>query len=292
VKIWAIAVCSTVLIPAMALASGAPPRAAQFRGDWETGNAKQWGGVERAFERPLSESFNIVTSPVRQGRYAAQFIVRQGYSAWGQNERVEASSRMGDQGPGTEYYYAWSTLFPDNWGPSPIRWGEIVQFYPKLGREMGGGPEVAIDTVGNMLRLKVETGLHSLRDKKTFSEYSQNLVIANSLSKRKWNDFVVHARWETDWTGVLEVWHRVAGEGPLQKVISLRNIPTLRWNPQTGPDAIGALKLGLYRKSFCETPVTIGCTSKLGVQGTNILYHDGFTRGASLDDVVNAAFVQ
>ena len=74
---------------------------------------------------------------MRQGRYAAKVVVQQGYSPFGYNESTEAASGVTGQGEGTDYYYAWSTMFDPSW-VSPYGWGDIVQFYTDNWEKFGG----------------------------------------------------------------------------------------------------------------------------------------------------------
>jgi polysaccharide lyase-like protein len=268
--------------------AGSAP-AISFRGDWETGNAKQWSNVQYEFDRPMSKSFALVTSPVRQGKYAAEYIVRQGFSPYGHNESVETGWKTADQGPGTEYYYAWSTLFPVDWVRLPA-WGKFIQFFTQRFNLFGGGPPISLDAANNRIELDVRTGRASVKGERASAEYSRTWIVSRTLPLGKWNDFVVHVRWAADRTGLFEAWYRVAGEGGFRRVAYANGIPTLRSNPAYGIDPIGSIKLGLYRKSYCSLPVELRCRSPLGRQETSVVYHDGFTRGSSFATVVNAAF--
>jgi len=96
-----------------------------FRADYENGGccvSGGWHDVQYEFERPMSESFSIVSNPVRQGRLAAKVVVQQGYSPFGYNESTEAATGITGQGEGSDYYYAWSTMFDPTW-VSPYGWG-------------------------------------------------------------------------------------------------------------------------------------------------------------------------
>jgi polysaccharide lyase-like protein/IPT/TIG domain-containing protein len=290
VRLGAVAV-SLLAVSLLAVASGGRSSGAEisFRGDWDTGDAKQWTGLQRETDRPAADSFNVVSSPVRQGSYGAQFVARHGYSPFGHNESVEAVWQTADQGQDSEYYYAWSTLFEDNWVSLPD-WGKFVQFFSDRASVFGGGPPISFDSAHDRIEIDVHTGLSSVNDENPSIEYERNWVVSSSLNLGRWNDFVVHLRFAGDHTGLLEAWHRVAGEGRFRKVASADGIPTLRWNPAYGVDAIGSIKLGLYRKSYCDLPVELDCTSPQGIQPPSVLYQDGFTRGSSFGAVAEAAF--
>jgi Polysaccharide lyase len=94
-----------------------------FRGDFETGNAKQWTFVQEA--RP--DRFSVVRSPVRQGRFAGRFVSVAGecipMDCKGPNPRgrTEALARIRpllSVREGRSLWYRWYTLFPSG-GPVP-----------------------------------------------------------------------------------------------------------------------------------------------------------------------------
>ena len=105
--------------------------ATNFVGSFESGSYRPFGGVQYEEDRPLSDSFELVTNPVREGRYAAKIIVRQGYSRWGYNEDTELAWES-NEGQGDDYYYAFSTLFPTDW-VAPYSWGIFLQWHARLG---------------------------------------------------------------------------------------------------------------------------------------------------------------
>ena len=280
-----------------------------FRADYENGGccvSGGWHDVQYEFERPMSESFSIVSNPVRQGRYAAKVVVQQGYSPFGYNESTEAATGITGQGEGSDYYYAWSTMFDPTW-VSPYGWGDIVQFYTHNWEKFGGPPPIALDTSGSHVDLAVLTGrfdepgtsadawrgwyTHPGTSTSSLIGYSfkQNFRILDTLSLGRWNDFVMHVHWSAH-NGKIQMWHRLAGASWLP-VLDV-NVPTLRYDPATNlSDDIGLLKQGLYRQSYCHQPTTLtACNSVLGLQPPNILYQDAFVRGSSFAEVVAAAF--
>ncbi len=271
---------------------GAGTRAISFRGDYETGDYSQWGSLQYEFDRPLSESFAIVTDPVREGRYAAQFTVRHGYSPFGWDESTEVARGFSDQGAGTEYYYAFSVLFPEGW-TDPKGWALVVQFYTKTFPVFQGPPPVSIDAGARALRMHVATGLSPVASGSPVRrEYKRSFLIAPTLNPGRWNDFLLHVRWAADRSGFLHLWHRV-GSGWWRRSVWAEGIPTLRYNPAFNggaADPIGLIKEGLYRQSFCRVPVQINCAGgpsrQTGVQPPSVVFHDGFRRGDALAEVV------
>jgi hypothetical protein len=81
---------------------------------------------------------------------------------------------------------------------------------------------------------------------------------------------IIHVRWATDTTGLVEAWHRPAGTGPWTKTVTISGYPTLQWTSSRGPTAITDSrtndKIGAYR-GHSTTPLTI--------------WHDGFARTTS-----------
>ena len=93
-----------LVLPLTLLAGAANARAdISFRADYENGSccvSGGWHDVQYEFDRPMTDSFAIVTNPVRQGRYAAKVVAQQGYSPFGWNESTEAASGMSGPGRG------------------------------------------------------------------------------------------------------------------------------------------------------------------------------------------------
>jgi hypothetical protein len=270
----------------------APSTGVSFDGGYESGDFTQWGSLQYQFTRPMSESFDIVSYPVRDGNFAAKFTVRQGFSPYGWNESTEVVHDFNDQGPGTEYWYGFSILFPRNW-VDPDGWAIVEQFYTLDFPTFTGPAPIAIDASGYRLGINLNTGLSPVAEAPWFTwEYNRYFRLTKSLNVRRWNDFVLHIRWAADHTGFVQIWHRVEGQA-YRLVLSLSGIPTLRYNPAFDNgvgDPIGLIKQGLYRESYCSVPVELGCQAadpKLHPrpQPPSVLYQDSFRRGASFSDV-------
>jgi hypothetical protein len=280
-----------------------------FRADYENGSccvSGGWHDVQYEFDRPMPESFAIVTNPVRQGHYAAKVVVQQGYSPFGWNESTEAASGFSDQGEGTDYYYAWSTMFDASWH-TPYGWGDVVQFYTDHYEKFGGPPPVSLDANGSQLTLSVlagrfdEPGTDADGWRGSYTHpgtstpsvigyaYNHNYTVLDTLSPGQWNDFVVHIHWSGR-NGLIQIWHRLPGQSWIEVIDA--QVPTLRYDPQTNvSDDIGLIKQGFYRQSYCQQPTILtACNSTLGLQPPNILYQDAFVRGSSFDEVAAAAF--
>jgi hypothetical protein len=225
-----------------------------FRGDWETGDASQWYGLKCA---DVSRQFRIVTSPVRQGRYAARFEVAPGDKPSSTGERCEAYRHYdGDEASGQDSYYAWSTLFPTDWS-EPSKYGMMLQFHsvwpvpPPLEVSMRGDSAYVI-----------------ARGHDAYDYESHRWDILPTLGKGKWNDFIMYVSWRVD-GGAVKIWHRVEGESAFRVVLDKTNVPTVM--TVNGVPGKNYVRYGLYRGS--------------GGTNTNVLYQDGFRRGATYADV-------
>ena len=104
-------------------------------------------------DRPVTDSFELVRQPVRQGTLAAKFTVRQGYSRYGYGEDSELEWHSFEK-PGDEYWYAWSTLFPTDWQP-PLSWGIFAQWHARLGTS----PIISFNARADTAVLDVRSGL-------------------------------------------------------------------------------------------------------------------------------------
>ncbi len=242
---------------------------------------QQFTGLQYEEDRPLGDSFSLVTSPVREGKTAAKFTVRQGYSRFGANEDTEAVWHSHER-QGDDYWYAWSTFFPTNWEP-PYGWGIFAQWHAPLGTS----PIISFDARADTAILDVHSGLTDV--KRNAFAFDHQFPLLSTLSKGRWNDFVMHVHWSRESNGVIEVYHRVAGAKSLRRLISLGHIPTFQFT-RDGSGTGTYLLLGLYRRSYCSQPTALDCTSGMGVQAPTVIYDDAFARGRTFKEVVARAF--
>ncbi len=245
-----------------------------FLSNFESGTSEPWSGLQREFERPASDSFQIVTNLVRSGRYAAMFVAGQGYSPFGYGEStLLCCGPQRGETEGSDYWYAWSTLFPVGW-TAPYRWGIFLQWHS----EWGLAPPLDFNTSTDGVWVQLHTGQVRSPDCSSGCgwETERNVRILQTLSAGYWNDFVLHVHWSAYARGVVEVWHRVAGEPTFRNVLSLSRVPTLQ---RYGAQVAGMYTLwGIYRGSYCDQPTQLGCTSRRGVQPDTVLYQDDFRR--------------
>ena len=275
------AAAGTILL--VPLDAGQSSTSGTFVGDFEVGAPgwQQFDGLQYQETRPLVESFGLVREPVRQGRSSVRMTARHGYSRFGHNE-ASLLAWGGREQPGDEYWYAWSTLFPRDWA-SPYKWGIFAQWHANLPTS----PIFGFSAAGDRANFSLLSGLTD--DRANRAAVNRDVPVLATLSKGRWNDFVVRVRWSVRSDGFVEVYHRVEGERSLRKVVSFRDVPTF----QVTKDGRGVgtyLLLGIYRASFCSQPTKLDCTSSLGVQPASELYHDAFVRERSFEAAAGKAF--
>jgi hypothetical protein len=232
----------------------------QFYGDWETGDASQWTANHWNQSVPLSEQFQIVTDPVRQGQYAAKFTVRPG-DKYGSTsgERSEVLWVGSAESDGQDYWYSWSTLFPTTW-TEPRGWGIFVQWHSFNWTT----PAIAFNARQDSVIVNVDGG--PLNSAGTTGSVRNVFPLLSSLHKGMWNDFIAHIKFSGGNDGAITVWHRVEGESAYAKILDVSGFPTLQ--SQDGFIQKNYLVHGLYRGDDTKT---------------DVIYQDGFHRWSSPD---------
>jgi hypothetical protein len=235
----------------------APPGGTAFVGDWETGDHSQWTGLQYRTGGAAADQFVVLSTPLRQGSYAARFTVRPG-DRFGSTsgERAEVYWVGSDESEGEEYWYSWSTLFPETW-TEPRNWGIFLQWHSYL---PSPGP-VLFNARGDTAEISVNAG--PLEPSGTNGSFRQKYPLLASLNKGRWNDFIARIRWSlTD--GAITVWHRVEGESEYVKRVDVSGIPTLHGSGSYVSS--NYVKMGMYRDVDTRT---------------HVIYHDGFRRWES-----------
>ena len=201
--------------------TSAPTSTVVWRGDFETGNRSQWSSAQIVSE----DRMQVVSSPVREGRYAMKVTVKQGDdpidSSGNRNELV----RMTREPVGSEYYYKWSTMFATDF-PSATTWQLFAQWHHT---GSSGSPPVEFFVYGEEMRLNVRG----------------TTVWRAPLVRGVWQDFVFHVKWSPDSkVGFVELYHN--GKLSLAKRPAATQFSGM----------LNYLKLGLYRnESISKTGV-------------------------------------
>jgi hypothetical protein len=245
-------VVSLLVLPgASAAGSAAHEDTVGWRGDFETGDLSQWRPVQAKERTRIA----IESEIVRQGHYGVRVEVRPGDSnvaGSGSGERADLwiGSSTTAAAEGHEQYWAWSTYFPANFDAPRGSFNAFVGFH-HTGTTGQSNLHFAVTDM-RALTLRVLGGNFNRPVRKDF-------VLAR-LTKGRWYDFVVHVRWSSDRSGLVEVWVNN------QKVVGRTLVPTL----YVGQGAY--LKMGFYRAPYSKPTVD---------------YHDDMRRGQTLAEVAH-----
>jgi Polysaccharide lyase len=256
-----------------------------FRGDFETGDHSQWTWGAQCANTGVSSGGSTVRGTLRvqsevvaQGTYGARFDL----PAAAKNNACETLHKR-KIGLGTDDYYGLMVRFPAEWRePSPAGWGLSLA---QLNFENIWGAPVSLNAHSDHIALVMQSGLCS-------SVYTNNPGCAYSsgrggnvppmtavpapLALEEWHELIVHVRWATNSSGIIEAWHRLRGGDAWGKTVFLRGYPTVQWTDDDGPQAIAGSvtsdKIGAYR-GHATFPLTI--------------WHDGFIRTNSFASAVS-----
>jgi Polysaccharide lyase len=209
-----------------------------FCADFETGDLSQWEVQPR---EGTGVAPSIVTGRVAQGAHAAKFQDTPDSS--GSKDRSELYIGRDQAGarPGQEWWYAWWSYFPgpsQSWWDQGTGWNDFAQL-----NEVNGARWIyaGIDATNGAPKVYI-------------ADHNVNHVVTE-LRYDHWYHFVLHIKWATDSTGLLEAY--VDGN----QVIAPTAQPTL---PADNPQ--GTWSLGMYRAAW---------------PSTNTVIHDGACRAAS-----------
>ena len=154
-----------------------------WRGDFETGTTEQWRGA------PKTDSVQVVTDPVREGKYALR-IDGTNAARRGDRDRIEFQHQPAPPGTaeGTERYFGWSVFLPKNltddshavgYFETRNSWRQLMSF-----------------------EVRGEDVVYSTR-----VPYARRWTGTGKLTSGRWHDFAVHVLWSRDPTkGFVEVW--------------------------------------------------------------------------------------
>lgn len=158
--------------------------------DYESGNFRQWTDVQA-----VTGGARIVRAPVRQGHYAARFIVRPGDSPVMGGERAEVMYASGET-EGTESWWHWSTYFPTGFHPNSgdhnvfTQWHHTRNICPPL-------VSFAVDTGTRPARLKM--GVRGGRLNTTTCDPADHRVWKfAALRRNRWYNFTFHVKWSSN----------------------------------------------------------------------------------------------
>jgi hypothetical protein len=236
------------------------------RGDWETGDNSQFSDLECA--NPSSQ-FAVVTSPVRQGRYAARFS--EGPSDVWLNGSVRCLDALYDSGEttGDTYYYGLSVYLPQS-NSGNLIW-ELHQPYALYSlRAVCSVAPLALNVSGTSFSFRIMTG----NCDGTGASYYHPRIPVIQATTGEWVDFAFRISFAERATGSVDAWARVQGQPwPSRPQIHRRRIPTMLYS-----NAANLHNLRLY--------TAIGLYPGGGTYtGHDTIYLDNYTRGTTFASV-------
>jgi hypothetical protein len=257
-----------------------------FVGDFETGDVSQWTWGAQCANTGLASTGTFVRGTIAvqsgiaaQGQYGARFDLPAGSP----HTACETLHKR-QIGLGSDDYYGLMVRFPGDWRePSSADWGLALA---QLNFENIWGAPVILAAHADHVALVVQSGrCESAQTSQPGCAYSSGpggnvapmIAVPAPLALEQWHQLIVHVRWTTDSSGIIEVWHRQQGDSSWNKTVSLRGYPTLQWTADMGPNAVTEMttsdKIGAYRGS-ATFPLTI--------------WQDGFVRTTSFAAAASA----
>lgn len=172
--------------------------------DGSLGEWKNWGATQLC----CAHSAQIVTEPVRAGRYAIAFIVNRDDPNVRKSKRAEL--RLSGTTMGEHYWYGFSVFVPGDWTPSPA---------PVTAVQWHAVPDVLIGELGQSpaLRLLVRDDQWMIANRWDPARVSRSLwgfsrqgaaaiLWSAPLDRGRWTDWIFHVRWSFDASGIVEIW--------------------------------------------------------------------------------------
>ena len=215
--------------------------------DFETGELTQI-----SMQKGAPDALQIVTSPVRTGKYAAKVLLRVTDPHVSKGQRAEFSDGRNKRVlMNQDYWYGLSIFIPDDFR-APKGDAVMFQWHTQQG---GPSPVLAIRIKGTewWITSNAEKMPHGKR--RTLSRVP--------FERNKWTDWVVHARWASDNTGYWTIWK----DGV--EIVNEKNIVTQY------PEALGPYaKFGQYHSVDATAPQNIVFVDEYRVVGPGGSYED------------------
>jgi hypothetical protein len=195
-------------------------------------------------------SVTIVTSPVRQGTYAARYDAHSSGGGASSVNRAEALLSQANAGgfPGQEWYYGWWTMFPsgESFWPNGDDWNDFTQFEFYNSNTGASGAYIYFGIAANNGTPKI-----------FMDGPNGHTILVNPLQFDHWYHFVVHAVWSTSSaTGIFGV-----------------SVDGVQVFPDTHEATLQSSNPGMiYSQGFYSARDT-----------DNTVFHDGFCRAGSYE---------
>lgn len=174
------------------------PSDAIWRGDFETGDLKQWSGP------PKADLVKIVQDPVREGKFAVR-IDGSNAAKRGNLDRIEFQHQPTATGEGTERWYGWSVYLPKKFTDTlhVVGYFETRNSWSQL---------MSFEARGEDLQFSTRV------------PYALRWTGKGKLTAGRWHDFAVHVLWSRDAAkGLIEVWYDGENVVPPAKTATLKD---------------------------------------------------------------------
>ena len=212
--------------------------------------------------------FTRVTSPVREGSYAAR-ISETAADVWSGNNIVRCllSNYNTGETTGSDYYYHVSMFIPSQGLSNNLIW-EL--HHPSSLYSISPGCSVAPHAIlsnGSKLYYRLRAG------NCTGNAYAlqTTMDLLNPIPTNVWIDFVIHIRFQESNTGAVQVWYRTGNNPwPTSPQVDKQNVPTM---PYSDANNVHNVKL------YWELGLYAGYT---GYSGSDYIYLDDYRRETSL----------
>lgn len=224
-----------LLVPGLASASIA------FKGDFETGDLSQWDRQQSV----APDRLQVQSELVREGNHALKVTVRRGDDPINASGNRNELVRFDGASEGSEFYYGWSTLFPEDY-PMVPNWQVFMQWHHSGNN---GAPPVRF-----ALGCSAADCGAPMPDTLFFIVNGKNVWMKTPVTRGEWHDFVLHVKWSANRSvGFVELWY----DGKLV-------VPKTYTRTMFSSNDTNYLKVGLYRDA--------------AVQPTQVMYHDGLVQ--------------
>jgi hypothetical protein len=233
----------------------------KFFSGFETGNFDEWTpAMSKQF--CCDHSAEVVTSPVRSGKFAARLAITPNDPNIRGSKRAEFRTRATLNGK--NYWYAFSTYLPKPWEPSKhtvilAQWHNVPD---KILGESGAIPPLAMRTIDDQLVIlsvfSDERVVKSWYDDKV--NYNTTELYSEKIETDVWTDWLFHVLWSNGPDGVVQVWKNG------KKIVDYVG-------PTAHPDFIAPyFKFGVYAPSWGKNDDPVAVDERVAV------FDDVFTR--------------